>query len=240
MKSLIEKVAKYFIKLTISFIIVFLIWGVLQLITIQLYRGKVDYGIQPWQQYNPSAKMKVLFAGDSTAVGIGATDNAMSTSGWFSKDFPDAHVENHSRSGLRLGGLIVILNDLQGKKFDIAILQIGANDIIRFTPFKKIENNLQQVLRLTRQIAKKIILLHSGDIGEVRIFLWPLNWIYTQRTLKMREIYRAASRNADISYVDIYAFNKKIKNIQQKYAKDNFHLNDQGYNMWYTYIKSKL
>jgi len=232
--------AKYFIKFTISFIIVLLIWGVFQFISIQFYKGKVDYGIQPWQQHNPSAKMKVLFAGDSTAVGIGATDNAMSTSGWFSKDFPDAHVENHSRSGLRLGGLIVILNDLQGKKFDIAILQIGANDIIRFTSFKKIENNLQQVLRLTRKIAKNIIILHSGDMGEVRIFLWPLNWIYTQRTLKMREIYRAASRNADISYVDIYTLNKKIKNPQQKYAKDKFHLNDQGYNTWYTYIKSKL
>ncbi len=217
--------AKYFIKFTISFIIVLLIWGVFQFISIQFYKGKVDYGIQPWQQHNPSAKMKVLFAGDSTAVGIGATDNAMSTSGWFSKYFPDAHVENHSRSGLRLGGLIVILN---------------ANDIIRFTSFKKIENNLQQVLRLTRQIAKTIILLHSGDIGEVRIFLWPLNWIYTQRTLKMREIYRAASRIANISYVDIYTLNKKIENGQQKYAKDNFHLNDQGYNTWYTYIKSKL
>jgi len=240
LKSLIEKMAKYLIKLTILFTIVFLIWGVFQFITIQLYAGKVDYGIQPWQQHNPSAKMKVLFAGDSTAVGIGATDNTMSTSGWFSKEFPDAHVENHSRSGLRLGGLIVILSDLQGKKFDIAILQIGANDIIRFTPFMEIENNLQQVLRLTRQIAKRIIILHSGDIGEVRIFLWPLNWIYTQRTLKMREIYQAASRNADISYVDIYTLNKKIKNIQQKYAKDNFHLNDQGYSMWYTYIKSKL
>ena len=232
--------AKYFIKLIILFTIVFLIWGVFQFISIQLYAGKVDYGIQPWQQHNPSAMMKVLFAGDSTAVGIGATDNAMSTSGWFSKDFPDAHVENHSRSGLRLGGLIVILSDLQGKNFDIAILQIGANDIIRFTPFMEIENNLQQVLRLTRQIAKRIIILHSGDIGEVRIFLWPLNWIYTRRTLKMREIYQAASRNADISYVDIYTLNKKIKNIQQKYAKDNFHLNDQGYSMWYTYIKSKL
>jgi lysophospholipase L1-like esterase len=56
----------------------------------------------------------------------------------------------------------------------------------------------------------------------------------------MREIYRAASRNADISYVDIYALNKKIKNMGQKYANDNFHLNDQGYNVWYTYIKSKL
>ncbi len=232
--------AKYFIKLIISVTIVFLIWGVLQLISIQLYAGKVDYEIQPWQQHNPSAKMKVLFAGDSTAVGIGATANTMSTSGWFSKDFPDAHVENHSRSGLRLGDLIVILNDLQGKKFDIAILQIGANDIIRFTPFKEIENNLQQVLRMTRQIAKKLIILHSGDIGEVRIFLWPLNWIYTQRTLKMREIYRAASNNTDISYVDIYSLNKKIKNIQHKYAMDNFHLNDQGYKMWYTYIKSKL
>jgi len=232
--------AKHFIKLSISFIIVFLIWGVFQFISIQRYAGKVDYGIRPWQQHNPSAIIKVLFAGDSTAVGIGATDNAMSTSGLFSKNFPDAHIENHSRSGLRLGGMITILNDLQGKKFDIAILQIGANDIIRFTPFKEIENDLQHVLRLTRQIAEKIIILHSGDIGDVPIFLWPLNWIYTQRTLKMREIYRAASRNADIAYVDIYTLNKKIKNRPQKYAKDNFHLNDYGYTMWYTYIKSKL
>jgi len=96
------------------------------------------------------------------------------------------------------------------------------------------------VLRLTREIANKIIILHSGDVGEAPIFLWPLNWIYTQRTLKMRDVYRVASRNAGITYLDIYTLNKKIKNRQPKFAKDNFHLNDHGYNMWYTYIKGRL
>jgi lysophospholipase L1-like esterase len=199
---------------------------------------RVNYNVQPWEQIKPDARFKVLFAGDSTAVGTGLTDNSYSTSGLFSRDFPDADVENYSHNGLRLKGLAYILKTLQSKKFDLAVLQIGANDILDFTPLTEIREDQRQVLDLTKHIASKIIILHSGDIGQVPMLIWPFTWIYTWRSLKVREIYMASQDNR-VSYVDIYTLNKG-KDLSSGYAKDNLHLNKEGYALWYSYIKSKM
>jgi len=210
----------------------------IQLARIYFCTREVNYGLQPWQHIDPGAKYKVLFAGDSTAVGTGLVDNSQSTSGLFSRDFPEADVENHSRNGLRLKGLADILNTLQDKEFDLAVLQIGANDILDFTPMAQIQDDQRHVLDLTKHIAKKIIILHSGDIGQAPMLIWPFTLIYTWRSLKVREIY-IASQDDRVSYVDIYAFNKG-RDLSQGYSNDRLHLNKEGYALWYSYIKRNM
>ena len=229
---------KLFFKLILVFILLAVLLMGIQVARVYFCTRQVNYSIQPWQQIKPGASFKVLFAGDSTAVGTGLTDNSLSTSGLLSRDFPDADVENHSRNGLRLKGLIDILNTLQDKKFDLAVLQIGANDILDFTPLAEIRDDQRHVLNLTRAIASRIIILHSGDIGKAPMLIWPFTWIYTWRSLKVRAMYMA-SQDDRVSYVDIYTLNK-AKDLSQGYAKDNLHLNKEGYALWYGYIKTQL
>ena len=207
---------------------------------IKIYRciKKGNYDLQPWQQIKKDSRFKVLFAGDSTAVGTGLLDNSQSTAGLLRKDLPDFDVENYSRNGLRLKWMIDILNTLQGRKFDLAVLQIGANDILFFTPIQEIRDDQARVLNLTKNIAQRIIILHSGDIGQSPLFIWPFSWIYTWRSLKVREIY--SHRQDDrVSYIDLYALNKG-KSYSGCYARDNLHLNKKGYAIWYGYIKNRL
>ncbi len=194
--------------------------------------------IEPWQRSKPNAVYKVLFAGDSTAVGTGVSDNAQSTAGLLSRDFPDFDVENHSRNGLRLKGLVDVLKGVQDRKFDLAILQIGANDILYFTPIQEIQKDERRVLDLAKNIAGNIIILHSGDIGQSPLFIWPFNWVYTWRSLKVREIY-SQSQDDRVSYIDIYARNKGV-NYSDCYARDHLHLNARGYAIWYGFIKDQL
>jgi len=210
----------------------------IQLAIVNFYTKQGNYNLQPWQHIKPDASFKVLFAGDSTAVGTGLDDNRLSTSGLFSRDYPDIDVENYGRNGLRLKGLAEILKTLQDKTFDLAVLQIGANDIINFTPFKDIKEEELRVLDLTRHIAKKIIILHSGDVGQAPLFIWPINWIFTWRSLKVRDIYMKAQDDR-VSYIDIYTLNKG-KDFSRAYAPDNLHLNKEGYAIWYGYIKNQL
>ena len=199
---------------------------------------QVSLKLQPWQNIKPHAAFKVLFAGDSTAVGTGLWDNSKSTAGLFSHDFPDIDLENVSRNGLRLKGLIDILKGLQDKTYDLAVLQIGANDIIQWTAFPEIKEEHARVLDLTRHIAQKIIILHYGDIGQSPLFIWPINWLFAWRSLKVRKIYMQV-QNDRVAYLDIYALNKG-KDFSDCYARDHLHLNEKGYAIWYGYIKDEL
>jgi len=184
------------------------------------------------------APFKVLYAGDSTAVGTGLSDNTDSTAGLLGHDFPDIDLENYSRNGLRLQGLADILKKLQGKHFDLAIFQIGANDIIYFTPLSQIRQDQRRVLDLARNIAQRIIILHSGDIGQSPLFICPITWIYTWRSWHVRKIY-IQSQDERVSYIDIYTLNKG-KNLSDCYGRDHLHLNKKGYALWYGYIKDQL
>lgn len=213
-----------------------LIYG--QLHMIKEYSQRVNLHLKPFEKINDSAGFKVLFAGDSTCVGTGLDDNRQSTSGYFSQDYPYASIENHCQNGLKLEGLIAILQRLQEKHFDLAVLQIGANDILYFTPMDQIRKRQQQVLTLTKNIARRIIILHSGDIGSDRLFIPPFNWIYTWRTLKVRDIY-LISQDSRVSYVDVYSRDHG-KNIDPFYARDRLHLNAVGYFIWYSYIKDQM
>ena len=211
---------------------------VIQLAKVYICIKKGNIDIQPWQQVKPNAAFKVLFAGDSTAVGTGLSDNSQSTSGLFSLDHPDFDVENYSRNGLKLKGLADILETLQDKKYDLAVFQIGANDIMFLTPIEQIKDDQQRVLNLAKNIAKHIIILHSGDIGESSIFSWPFTWMYTWRTLQVRSIYMQR-QDENVSYIDIYTLNKG-KDYKGCYGRDDLHLNDKGYAIWYGFIKNQL
>ncbi len=226
------------IKIILAVFVVAMIMVGIQLTKIYFCTKQVNYNLAPWQQIKPEASFKVLFAGDSTAVGTGLNDNSQSTSGLFSRDFPQADVENYSRNGLRLRGLVDILMTIQDKKFDLAVLQIGANDILDFTPMTEIQDDQRRVLNLTKHIASRIIILHSGDIGQAPLLIWPLTWIYTWRSIKVRAMY-LAGQNDRVSYVDIYTLNKG-KDLSRGYAKDYLHLNAEGYALWYGYIKTQL
>jgi len=225
-------------KITFALLIILVTVCLVQSIKIYRCFKKGNFYIQPWQKIIPDAPFKVLVAGDSTAVGTGLSDNAQSTAGLLSHDYPQFDVENYSRNGLRLKGLANILGTIQDKKFDLAILQIGANDILFFTPLDQISADHRRVLDLTRHIAKRVIILHSGDIGSSPLFIWPLSWVYTWRSLKVREIY--AQRQDDrVSYLDLYALNKG-QDYTGCYGRDSLHLNEKGYAIWYAFIKNQL
>ena len=226
------------LKIIICIVIVSLLLTAIQLIIVKIAIRKVTFDVQPWQKIQPNSLFKVLFAGDSSAVGRGLENNVFSVAGLFSHDFPQAHVENHSQNGLKLRGLGDILSRIQDKKFDLAILQIGGNDIMNFTSLDQIRRDHQRVLELTKNIAKKIVILHSGDIGEAKLFIWPFTWIFSWRSQKVRDIYMQRQDDR-VVYIDILTRNKGV-DLNDDYATDNIHLNAKGYALWYAYIKDEL
>jgi lysophospholipase L1-like esterase len=198
----------------------------------------------PYVQHPNKPDTFILVAGDSTAVGVGSTDNRETIAGRLGQQFPKADITNLGISGARLKDLILTLEQQKNKHYDLIVLQIGANDITHFTPYDTIESQLEEVLYLSNQLSPKIILLTSGDVGAARVFRWPLSVILSLRTRHVRDIFmNESSKNASVSYIDLFRDPKDDpfeKDLKRYYAPDSFHLTGAGYGVWYSSIQKKL
>ena len=204
---------------------------------------KADYGQQPFERNNPSATLKILIVGDSTAVGTGARDNTTSTAGWFGQDFPDAHIVNFSKNGLTLEGLLQDFHPQPGNHYSLIVAQIGANDIMHFTSMEKIKDRLSQVIDRLKPLGDTLVILHSGHVGLAPIFSWPSDEILGWRSRKVREIYQQVARSKGILYVDLYTERHNdlfLKDIKRYYSADLLHPSGYGYRHWYQRIRETL
>ncbi|MBP6342727.1 MAG: SGNH/GDSL hydrolase family protein [Candidatus Omnitrophica bacterium] len=203
----------------------------------------VSYESVPFNRPLPAADLKFLFLGDSTAVGTGALSNQLSTAGYFGQDFPLAEVINYGVNGKRIREL---LTDLETKKFgnfNLVVIQIGGNDIMKFTPYSNIEDDLLKVIQKAKTFGRHVVILHSGNVGTAPIFHWPFDYIMTQRTRKVREIYMRSAKTLGVIYVDLFAEKKDdvfLTDVTRYYSSDFLHPSGDGYRWWYDRIVETL
>ena len=196
---------------------------------------QLENGFTAFQKIDPKAKQRILVLGDSTAVGTGASNNIYSTTGRLSSKYPEAEVINISENGLKLAGLNEKIKNLT-EHYDIIVIQIGANDIIRLTDLETIDIELDKLLTKTKTLSDKVVILHSGNIGESKFFPWYVAPILSYRSKEVREIYIRRTSMHDATYVNLIDLHIDGK----YYASDKLHLNDEGYGVWFDEIVKKI
>ncbi len=225
----------------IALFIIFLAYPIYQAVNIS---GKIITATVPFEQHPSNPEIYILVAGDSSAVGVGATENINSIAGRLGTQFPKADISNVGMSGARLKDLLLVLDEHKNKNYNLIVLQIGSNDITHFTSYDTIRKELSEILSISNELSSKIILLTSGDVGRARIFYWPLSNILSSRALDVRKIFiEEASKHKNVSYVDLYLDRNDDpfeKDLKKYYAPDSFHLTDDGYGVWYFYIQKYL
>ncbi len=208
-----------------------------------LYIGRVPYDQKSFEQIRPQARFRILFLGDSTAVGTGSGDGRTSVAGWFAQDFPAAHIINRAQNGYRLKDILKQLEKEQFDHYNLVVIQAGANDILRFTSLRSIQCSLEEIIKRAEKIGDDVVVLHSGDIGTAPIFWWPLKWFYSLKTKAVRKIYLEAEKNTEIHYVDLYGTKVDeifLDNKKKYYSDDYLHLTGEGYRAWYQAIRDEL
>jgi lysophospholipase L1-like esterase len=216
---------------------------VYQIILISIYGSKTSYSNTPFVRTVANPRLHFLFLGDSTAVGTGTKDGTGSVAGWFAKDFPEAQIENYGVNGNRLAGLLKNFYPGQRKNFDLVVIQIGANDIIHWTPYSTIEENMTKVATKARELSRNVIILHSGRVGLAPIFSWPLSEILTYRATHVRDLYIRVAKQTGVHYVDLFIDRDKdpfLKDISKYYSPDHFHPSADGYHWWYERIRETM
>ena len=196
-----------------------------------------------FQRMNPKAVIKILFLGDSTAVGTGAADPRDSVAGRFGRDFLDAHIVNLGKNGNKIKDLAREFNPEDYQGFNLIVIQAGGNDILRFTPLKYLEKDLRTILDKTKRVNRQVVILHSGNIGLAPFFPRPFGWVWSYRTLLVRELYTRIAKESGAVYVDLYAERKDdpfLKDVKRFYAPDLLHASGEGYGIWYNKIKETM
>ncbi|MES3004841.1 MAG: GDSL-type esterase/lipase family protein [Patescibacteria group bacterium] len=198
----------------------------------------------PFERIGVSSENKILVLGDSTAVGTGVVNPELSTAGRLATFYPDAIVRNLAVNGMRLKGLQAVLGAInKEEKFSIILVQIGANDIIRLTSMSDIEKDLEEILQRLSTQTDKLVILHSGNVGESRFFPIYMRKILSKRSFEMREIYKKLASKYNAHYVDLIDAPAEplLRNNPKKYyAEDFLHLSDDGYGLWFDEIKKVL
>jgi lysophospholipase L1-like esterase len=198
----------------------------------------------PYQKIVLESDKRILVVGDSTGVGTGVKNNLESTAGRLSQKYPDYSLENYSINGLRLEGLIEVLSPLGDNKYDLILVQIGANDIFRFTKKENIENRITKVLSMTSKMSNRVIFLHSGNVKDTGMFPSFTLPLISWRSKIMREIYLQKDIEFESAhYVDLFkseAINNMTNDFDKYYAEDMLHLNGDGYGVWFNEIEKVI
>ncbi len=199
----------------------------------------------PFERVLLNASSTILVLGDSTAFGTGVHDSRVTTAGRLGAFYPEASLTNKAKNGLRLEGLSDILSTIpETEHYSLILVQIGGNDIIRFTSKKDVESRAGEAFKRLSRLGDAVIVLHAGDVGNARVFPVYLRPIYTRKSYQMREIYkRLISPYTNIKYVDLLAApsdNLFRDDPKTYYAEDMLHLSEFGNEVWFNEIKKLL
>lgn len=191
----------------------------------------------------PKGAPRALFVGDSTAVGVGATDSSRSVAGLFARDYPQFFIENNAVSGRKVADILPVFQSYEDHSFDLVIIQIGGNDIVRFSEKARLGNDIRSVMKESRRVGKHIVLLTAGNVANAPLFPRSVAFLWEKRTLAVREIFKNASHESGVHYVDLFRDKSDdpfATDPKRYHASDLFHPSADGYALWYASLKEML
>lgn len=206
-------------------------------------RKKIALGLRiaentvAYTQSPPNSIQHIVVVGDSTAVGVGASDPKHSISGLIGKEYPNIQITNLGVSGAKVQDVFAQLDTLKPGSVDCILIQIGGNDIVRFTDLQQLEHDLELLISTAQTHSKHVVVMTSGNVGTATIFPAGTRWIFGIRTRQVREVFLKATEKMHVQYVDLYKEKNQDPFAQDPvryYAKDSFHPSSDGYAVWYT------
>lgn len=210
-------------------------------LSIQVSKKLVERAV-PYELLSDDHAVTVLVLGDSTAVGVGATHAENTVAGRVAQYVHATYVENRAVSGAVVSDIATQIAHAKLSAYTYVVLQIGANDIIRFHTAEESGETLALALKKLPH-ADTVLVLTAGNVGGTSFFPWFMRPFYTMRTLQYHEIFTKVVTHAGYTYINLYTEPARDPFVLQKekyIAEDGLHLTDEGYGLWFESIKKHL
>jgi len=184
----------------------------------------------------------VLVLGDSTAVGVGASNKETSIPGLFAKEVGATYLENRGVSGAKVADLVGQLDGRNLPEYDYILIQIGGNDVVaRHDPQRVAQELLSVFQKLPPH--QKLIVQMCGDIGTAPLLPWYVHFYYTQKSLAFHKAFESTVTNFGGLYVNLYVPKTEDPFVAQPeiyFSADGFHPSSAGYASWFEILKERL
>ena len=200
---------------------------------------------QRFERRQLSQGYSMLVLGDSTGVGVGACHPEESTAGRLGAEFPDADIVNVSRSGARVCDTLAQASQWIGMKrrFDLAVLHVGANDIVRATSREKLASDCDALLAELKQVADRLIWLGPANVGLAPLFPLPYSWLLAARSRAAATIFANSAAKHGAAFVD-FCGSEHGQHLRrggrQHFAVDGFHPSSSTYGHGYSAIRAAI
>ena len=174
-------------------------------------------------------------AGDSTAVGVGASAPERSLAGLIGQQQPAWEIRNVARTGARFADIAGQLGSAE-PGYDAVLILAGGNDVIQLTGRDALRSQIEEVLALARSRGQRVVLMPCGNVGHAPFFLPPVSWWMSQRSQALHADASAIARAAGVNYVSLLLPRDQdpfVADAARMHADDGLHPSDDGYRQWY-------
>ena len=182
----------------------------------------------------------ILIAGDSTAVGTGATDPKHTVAGLLSRDFPHTGIVNVARNGSCVKSVVNQLECVGDNTFNIIIISTGGNDVWALTQLKKLRTDLCTVLNKAKQMSNhRVVLLFFGNEGSAPFFPFLIRGLLMRRTEQVKDLFKKVAHDEQVPLLELFSDPKQnpfVKDPKRMFARDGLHPSDAGYWEWYKHL----
>ena len=194
--------------------------------------GELARKSTPLQVAPPSAALRLLMVGDSTAVGTGASRGQASLAGLLAQVYPHLLIENRAEDGARFDGVVEQLE--AGGRFDFVLIMAGGNDVMRFRDANASRADIDRSATLAQSMAPRVAFLPAGNVGNAPFFFPPVSWLMTSRARELHASVKAAAARTGAIYVNLFKPPEDDPFVQRPglHAADGLHPSDAGYRVW--------
>ncbi|MEY2467597.1 MAG: hypothetical protein QOF21_295 [Actinomycetota bacterium] len=188
--------------------------------------------------------VRILWLGDSTAAGVGATDADGAVSSQVGERLIAAGTQHTldvvviAKSGARINDVVDDqLPRVGSVHADVVVISVGANDTVHLTragTFRDRYNELLDGLGKHGVAADQVVVVGVPDMGAPRRLLQPLRGIVGARARSLDREAKHVAEKQGAHYVDLFgATSTPFRAHPSTYfAADKYHPSDAGYALW--------
>lgn len=189
----------------------------------------------PYQKISSDTSQSLLVLGDSTGVGVGARRSEESVAGRFGSLLKATYVENLAVSGACVSDLASQVRKAKLPQYGTILVQIGANDVIRFHNVSSAANELDKILA-SLPPTQKVFLMLAGNVGAATMFPHLVRPWHARLTLAYHAAFQKVAMARGATYVNLYTSPEHdpfVQNPERYFSADGLHPSSEGYQIWY-------